>query len=225
MRKIKNVVMLDILTARPGFNAIALIINLSIMAVIFAFQRDFVVVVFLLMLFMDGYVALPFSLGEMANMDALYVTLNISRKELVRARYVYTAIIILGTTLLTMSLLGIGRLFEIIFDLNLNTFLALQVLGIYFIISVIIQAILLPNYFKFTIIKSGAISTIPFLVIMIASFTFMLMWWDSISPFIENLSNPLFLTGFIISVLLIFITAIYISYRLSLRFYLQREIA
>ncbi|MCL2204479.1 MAG: ABC-2 transporter permease [Defluviitaleaceae bacterium] len=223
MEKAINFLKLDFMTARPGFNVATLGIQIAIITIIFAFSRDLLSVVFLIMLYMDSYVAMPFSIGETANMDGLYTILNVKRRTAVKCRYLYAGVIVFGTATLSMALVGLGRIAEILFGLNLNTGFAFRFLLIYLVISIIVQAMLLPVYYKFTIIKSGGISTVPFMAIMVGGFFLIIRFHSQLERVLYLLGNPMYLGVAVAALLAVLVVIVYISYRMSAVFYLRRE--
>ena len=223
MNTLINFVKLDFRTARPGFNITIIGVHVGVMALLFMFFRDMTGVVFLTMLYLDSYVAMPFSIGEHANTDSLYTVLNINRKTVVRGRYMYMATIILGVSLLVLAFIGVGWIAEGLFDIRLNTMFALRVFIILFLLSVFMQALLFPFYYKFTIIKSGGISTIPFMFIMVGGYFLLMARPEIINFVVDIMASPLY-SGIAVAIAVVVLAIIvYISYRLSLRFYLKRE--
>ncbi|MCL2188640.1 MAG: ABC-2 transporter permease [Defluviitaleaceae bacterium] len=220
---IKNIIKLDLYTARPGFNWVAMLIQFTIIGLVFGFTRNMIVPVFVIMMIMDGFVALPFSLGEPAKMDVLYTTLNIKRKTMVIGRYCYAGFIIVCTTLLSLLLVGISWGVEWVFEIYLGAQGALYVLLLYFVICIFMQSVLLPFYYKFTIIKAGPISYIPFYLIMLGSFFLINFNYDLFVRLVNFVTTPSNLPWVIAIVLAVLAVIVYISFRLSVRFYTRRE--
>jgi len=221
MGKLNAFVRLDFLTAKPGLSSHATLIYAVLLIIITVFTRNIIVAVFQLMAFANNFAVMPFSIGEARNMDALYPTLNIDRKTVVKGRYIYVlTILILGVVGALLVAWG-GLHLENALSTNLHSRAALGSIAAFTLMTILNIATQLPLHFKLGLAKSGAWTSIPNIVLMlIPLFLFSMFYTGRISEWIsEFLANPLLLWTGITGVILVLAVVVYVSYRLSVRFY------
>ena len=227
MNKVVKFAKLDFLIAIPNFY------NLVIPAFTLMFMLGFLgthdaPLIFFIAIHMDMIVSFPFGIGKPSNMDALYVTLNIDRTTVVRGRYLYSfAIIVLGF-LISLALISVGLILESFFSFNLGagtssfTVVSPWVLLIHTPLVVLVQSISIPIYFKFTTRKAGGTSAALLVLMMV--YLLVLNERRGIVPrFNDFMAHPLYVGRAILALLAALVVVVYISYRLSLRFYMKRE--
>ena len=222
---LKSFIKLDFLTAKIGFSPTTLIFYLVLIAALTILMRSLTQTVWLLMYFMNGFVLLPFSIGEPRQMDTLYITLNIDRRTVVRGRYVYSLIMLACGIALSSAIVGIGILSENIFDIDIHavySLLMIPALGLMLVITHIIE---LPIVFKFTLVKSGIFTSIPYILLMIGAmlFTGRLMNEEFLERFSRFTENTPLVLGAAAGIVLVICVLFYISYRLSVAFYSRRD--
>jgi hypothetical protein len=170
------------------------------------------------------FASYPFALCEKSNLDALYTTLSVNRRTVVRGRYLFT---------LALDLCIIAALFAVavtfIFIRNEtvsgeDVIEALTVAAVIFALTIVIQAVQFPIYFKFGYTKAKLLSLVPFFALMAAYFLLTSIARESaLLNRLYELSERLKTGGIITLALLGVIIAAYVSYRLSLSFYKKRE--
>jgi ABC-type transport system involved in multi-copper enzyme maturation permease subunit len=169
-------------------------------------------------------VSYPFAIEEKSNMDALYITLALSRRTVVMGRYIFSLlanICAAGFALLLPLVIcllapGIGLSFGV--DGTLAGFAFLVPL------FVLVQAAQIPAFFKLGYTKAKIISIVPFIVIMAAVMGFASLAGHlalDLSPALFWLENNVpavcVFAGLTLALL------IYLSYRISLAFYNKRD--
>lgn len=224
MAKLKEAVNLDYVTVKPYFTIKNLLI-FSVMALFLTTMSDNIssglgVGLMIATLF----ISYPFVLSEKNNLDALYTTLSVRRKTVVRGRYIFTLLLNICAVLFS-SILATAGLFiakaagfssGIGGDGDIESILILSALFI------LIQAVQLPVFFKLGYTKAKVLSIVPFVVLMTGYMAFMTLQNTSkgLSELLEKLSD----SGLTTPVLLIMLVAVVIaSYGLSVAFYKKRE--
>ena len=221
----RSFVKLDFQTAKPGFSMGQVLFYLALIFAMTIALRSVVQTVWLLMFFMNGFMLLPFSLGEKSNIDVLYVLLNLDRRTVVRGRYFYGIAMLLIITAVSVAAVGAAFLLENAFDINLQAGYARWIIPALGMMQFIFILIELPICFKFSLTKSGIFTSIPHIVLMILVLLFSFRLADGV--FVERLTgilnNPAQLWGAVGGAFMVLVVLLYVSYRLSLAFYSRRE--
>ncbi|MDR1187689.1 MAG: ABC-2 transporter permease [Bifidobacteriaceae bacterium] len=144
MSSVRRFVRLDLLTVKPHLTAryLVTLLGLAVLfAVIGTFPAGAALAFIVVAIAFAGY---PFSADESANLDALYVTLSVSRRTVVLGRFAFLALIDVAAVLA-------GYALNLPFLLWRHRSLALsgaEVLAL-LVTALIIGCVQLPVYFKF----------------------------------------------------------------------------
>ena len=111
------------------------------------------------------YISYPFSVGEQNGIDALYVTLSIAPRTVVYGRYLFAALLNLGTALLAFLLIFISSIVLGTAFSALET--GLIILALLLVYS-FIQAFQLPIFFRYGHAKARFAAYLPFAVLPLA---------------------------------------------------------
>ena len=209
-----KVVKLDVLTIRPYLTLknLAIFLGLGIFyAVVCKSGAPMVFVAQLAALLFDGY---PFMAGENAGIDPLYRLFSIPSKDVVKGRYAVG--ILMSATMLLLGALCYWLASQIYPEEDLGMHLLLLGPGMFFAITLIIF-LEYPFYFKLGYLKGKTMASIPYYVVCVAI-------WLGVGHLQEIVS---FLTAHAVwvgaALLVLWLTVLYCSYRLSLRYYDRRD--
>ena len=190
------------------------VILFLVVFLILAFQENNIIVIVPVFVSMMVFIT-TFSYDEYNKWDAYAISLPVSRKNIVKAKYVASIILWAIALLVTVVITGIMGLFE----QNINYFEMFgMILGCVFSI-VLLEAILFPLIFKFGVEK-GRIG----LFVGVFGGGLLLGW------LMNNVSLPfsnafiMFLTNHLIPILILaMIVMLIISYQISKHIYLKKE--
>lgn len=225
MNKLKAFVRLDFMTVKPYLTIKNLLIFAAVALYLSMLSGNMSSAIGVGMMLGTLFVSYPFAVGEKSNMDALYVTLSVGRKSVVLGRYIFTLSLNICAVLFALTLASVGRLIAWVAGFESGdgeAFLMVIVLAALF---ALIQAIQLPLYFKLGYTKAKIVSIIP-LAAFVTGFTmfnFIALFNKGVTiigvqPLSETLNGPLIVLGVVV-----FLIAIFASYRLSVSFYKKRE--
>ncbi|MCL2056117.1 MAG: ABC-2 transporter permease [Oscillospiraceae bacterium] len=228
MSKLKSFVGLDFVTVRPYFTVKSLLMYAAVavfMSIISgSIASGAMIGVMYGMMFM-GY---PFVLGEKGNLDALYTTLSLDRKTVVTGRYIFTLTINLCAITAAFALSAIGVMLAS-FILGSPEYGEITAEALWLLVAVaaaffVMQSLLLPVYFKLGYTKAKFFTIVPLIALMAGYAAVSAFAKDSgiISGIIESISainSGLFAVFAVLALCFV----VFISYRLSLAFYMKRE--
>lgn len=214
---------LDYLTIKPYLTLKNLLIFIGIFTFIGYGTGEPAVPIGMLMMYSTIYASYPFAVGDTNGIDTLYVTLPITKNNIVTGRYVFTLClnIIVGIVAFVVSVLLMA-----VFGKGYSWTETSATILICFVTFSILEFIQLPIYFKFGYAKAKFLAYLPlvgFPAAVIAVSTF--VGKDTFLPLIENI----FLwiqENILISIIIIFFIWVLImlsSMFLSNRFYKKRE--
>jgi hypothetical protein len=227
MGRVLSFVKLDFVTVKPYLS----IKNLLIYAAVTIFQAvqlgsvsTGIMVGLVLGTLFIGY---PFSLGEKCNMDTLYTTLSVSRKNVVAGRYIFSFVLdlccVLATFVLSTFSVFASRLLGSR-EMPSDTPAATLVLCAIFLV---VQVIQLPLFFKFGYSKAKFFTLVPFAALSAAYLGIIntMNHNDSISGYVSTLTiyiekNRIFTVTLSVAAICLIL---YGSYQVSLKFYRKRE--
>ena len=224
MNKILSFVRLDFITVKAYLTLknLAIFVGIALM-MIFAKNSVFGAVS-MLMACAAMCSSYPFAIGEKSNVDVLYTTLSIKRKTVVLGRYIFALTLDLFTGLFTSAF---SFLMLAIMQKDFDAFGSLGTVLILFILFSVIQAVLLPIYFKLGYTKAKVLAFLPFFVLSLAMLAFSNIFSDVFSfdqigsVFFEWLSVNSLLTALVGAGIWLAIMAV--SYKISLSFYRKRD--
>lgn len=177
----------------------------------------------MLMAFAALYASYPFVVGEKSNIDILYTTLSIQRNTVVLGRYLFA----LGLDIVAgICAMAYSFVLLTILQRSFDPLSMLPVMLVLFIAFSIVQAVQLPIYFKLGYAKAKFLAYLPFfalplLVVAFSNFVRELLPDAFVSSILTWLSTNSLLAAFIGVV--IWLAILFLSYRLSLRFYKKRD--
>ncbi len=223
MSKILNFAELDLLTVKPTFTLKTCFIYLAVMFFMtFSTKNAGSAIGFLLMM---GFLQTlsVFGQSEKFNLDAFYSTLSISRTVVVLGRYMFSLLFSFFSALIGVLISLILLSFSFLTG-NVTSILITS--GIIFALSLILQILLLPIYFKIGYTKARLFMFIPFLIMF--GFFSLIQYFDTFFNFSTTvpalfvwLSNHIFFSVLLAILIIAFLT--FISIQLSVRFYKKRE--
>ena len=170
------------------------------------------------------FISYPFAIGEKNNIDALYITLSLDRKTVVAGRYLFSLAFNIGAILFSVFFAIIGILVTRAVGLDMGKSDILLAGVLLAAVFIVIQSIQLPFFFKMGYTKAKFFSIVPFVALMAGYVVFMTASKENgivsrIERILEGLTNGVLVGLAVVAVLLI----CYVSYRLSLSFYMKRE--
>ena len=224
MNKLFSFVRLDFITIKPYFT----IKNLLIFAVVAVFLTT-----------MSGnissgmgvgimigtlFISYPFAIGEKSNLDALYITLSLTRKTVVAGRYLFALAFNICAILFSIFFAIVGALVTGAAGLGMGTSDILLAGVLLAAVFIVIQSIQLPFFFKMGYTKAKLFSIFPFVALMAGYMVFMTASKENgiinrIESGLEHMTNGLLVGSAVLALLFI----CFISYKLSLAFYEKRE--
>ncbi|MDR0249430.1 MAG: ABC-2 transporter permease [Oscillospiraceae bacterium] len=169
------------------------------------------------------FVGYPFAIGEKSNMDALYVTLSLTRKTVVAGRYLFALALDACVVAMLLALTAVSLLLTGAEATGAAARAALAALAGVFALAVVAQAVQMPFYFRFGYSKAK-IASLPFFIIMALFLTLPAALTEGeLAGYLSRLRDFPNIGGITAlaaaSVALIFFG----SYRLSLSLYKRRE--
>jgi hypothetical protein len=227
MNKIKSFVRLDFVTVKPYFTIKNLLIYVAIAVYMAIMSKNISSSIGVGMMLATMFVSYPFTLAEKNNMDALYVTLGVDRKTVVKGRYVFALLLnlcaVVFVSAFSLTALGFINSLGNVEELwgTLGATLALSA------VFLVVQATQIPMYFKLGYTKAKFMSILPFFMIM-AFVGYLVMSGqqgdgmpDWAITFFQNLVEDLWAIGVVAVAFLA--AVVFVSYKLSLAFYRKRE--
>ena len=226
MNKLKAFVKLDFVTVKPYFTIKNLLIYMVIAVYMAIMSKNISSAIGIGMMLATMFVSYPFALAEKSNMDALYITLGVNRKTVVKGRYVFTLLLNLCVVVFMFSLSAIT---SVLTNSLVNGADIAEALGATLVLSaifLIVQATQLPLFFKMPYSKAKFISLAPFLLIMAFVAYFIMNAQGSGMPeatndFVWAIAGNAWAFGAMVVAILAIV--VFVSYKLSLMFYKKRE--
>jgi hypothetical protein len=227
MSRLLSFIRLDLYTVKPYLTLKNLII-FALVALIMLVSNSSVdsnlgSSIGMLMAFAALYASYPFVVGEKSNIDILYTTLSIQRNTVVLGRYLFA----LGLDIVAgICAMAYSFVLLTILQRSFDPLGALPVMLVLFIAFSIVQAVQLPIYFKLGYAKAKFLAYLPFfalplLVVAFSNFVRELLPDAFVSSLLTWLSSNAYLAAFV--GVAIWFAILFLSYRLSLRFYKKRD--
>lgn len=224
MTKLMAAVHLDYVTVKPYFTVKNLLIYAAMALFLTAMSASISSGLGVGLMIATLFVSYPFALSEKNNLDALYTTLSVDPKTVVRGRYIFTLLLNIGAVLFALLLAWAGMFFARMTGLSAGNsgeeaVVSVLVLSALFIL---IQAIQLPVYFKLGYAKAKVLSILPFAILMAGFAAFSML--KNVTAGLAGFLDKLFISGAIVPLLIgVMIAAVLLSYGLSVAFYRKRE--
>lgn len=213
---------LDFITVKPYLTLKNLLIFLVLSSFLTVTSDSGALGVSVGMIMATLFMGYPFALGEKSDLDALYAMLSVSRKTVVRGRYLFALLLDAGASLLTGVLGTAASLAVSAYDGSPTPFLsagpALLVMPLIFLF---IQAVQIPVFFRVGYTRARMFTVFPFVAVAAATVVVSrLSPAGSLPAAVAGIINSGMLPSLLCAALLL---AVFISYRLSLAFYKKRE--
>lgn len=214
---------LDYFTIKPYLTLKNMLIFIVIALIMIFSSGEGASAIGILMVYGAIFASYPFAVGEKNGIDGLYTILSIKRKTVVKGRYIFSFLISLCTALLacffSVTILLLLNKEAPIVDIFMTALILLFVFTL-------IQAIQLPIFFKLGYERARLIAYLPFIgltvaVLVVANMMENVAFEKTAYAFIKWAWGKPTITVLIIVVL--WIMAIAISYKLSLKFYRRRD--
>lgn len=211
---LKKIMKLDLLVIRPYLTPKNLVIYLGLVLLYAVFSKSgFVAIIVggMVALIFSGY---PFMVGEQAGIDPLYRLFAIPNKDVVKGRY---AVMMLTTALLLLVGTGIYALLSLFFpEEDLIKGMLISGPSMFFVISFLIF-LEYPIYFKLGYFKGKTLASIPYYFVCGGIFI--------LTPNLEQTVRFLTVNAplVIASLSALWLVALFVSYRLSVKLYSQRD--
>ena len=207
MKDILKVVKLDFLSVMPYFTLKNLIIFI-LLGIFYSYLMEAAIAVFI-----SGFIigiifsSYPFIVGDVSNLDSLHSLCGISRKNIVKGRY------------LTAVLLAVFMKFAFNFEGDISMLVVTIIYSVIFMIFVIL--IQYPFFFKLGYMKGKMVAKVSTIFMVVAAAVGISFSSRIADLFVEN---PKLLIQIVIPVTIVIVAISYIaSKRLSLYFYEKRD--
>ncbi|MCL2808069.1 MAG: ABC-2 transporter permease [Coriobacteriia bacterium] len=173
MNKVLASAHLDYVTVKPYLIIRYLVVNTLVALGFVGFYGCFATAIYFGMMVATLFLSYPFSIGEKNNMDALYVTLSAGRKKVVLGRYLFTfglnLFAVLIIVVLTLLYQVVGGLLGMPALAGEQSWMMLSLAAL----LVIIQALMLPLYFKLGYMRTRLITMAKVIIVVLAYLLFM----------------------------------------------------
>ena len=222
MSKLKAFVKLDFVTMKPYLTLKNMLIYVGLAVYMSVMSKNISSAFGVGMMLATMFVSYPFALAEKSNMDALYVTLGLDKKTVVKGRYIFSLLLNLCMVIATLVLSAItltltdslGNLEEMWGALALSA------------IFLIVQSIQIPIFFKLAYTKAKFMSLLPFfLIAAFVSYFIMSAQSDGMpeatNDFVWAIVGNAWAFGAMVVAILVVV--VLVSYKLSIAFYKKRE--
>ena len=223
MRKVLIFARLDLLTIKSYLTWKVMLLFAAVCAAVGYGTGDTAVIVGLCMLYGVIFSSYPFAVGEKSALDTLYITLPVSKKQIVAGRYLFSFCLTL--TALALSCILSFILMTVLgkeFDLALTLISAL----VCFLLFSLIEAIQMPIYYKFGYTKAKFLTHIPLIAFPAATIIVStLVGKNNLMPLVTNamawVEANMALTS--IFAVVLWVVIMFSSAALSYRLYRKRE--
>lgn len=194
---------LDFFSLLPNLSKF--LITVLIAGAIGFFNKQPIVMIFILMVSMTQMVSLVFSVHEKNGVDRLYGTLPLTKFEMVVGRYCFAFLSGVFVIIVGLLLIFISMAISIPFDLN-ELFMILAISFLYFAFSV---AVSFPIYFKLPFSKAHMFTMLPMLLffVLIVVFAGNLDGAEGLIKSLMKNGSLLFVSLVIVGILLLSISA------------------
>jgi hypothetical protein len=229
MNKTKAFVKLDFLTVKQYFKPAVILFYTAIMIFSVYTFGNFIGGIGYGMFISTMIMPYPFAIGEKCNIDTLYSSLAIRKKNVVLGRFLYT--LLLNAVLFLFS--GVCALVTLYIknkelpEFSLELFLTLSVMIAVFIF---IQTLQIPMFFKIGYTRAKLFSLIPMMIVTsigtgLLAFVRHNEFDSNIGRFLLKIAdflgkNP---TGVLVIVIAFILICLYVSYKISVSVYKRRE--
>jgi hypothetical protein len=225
MNKLKSFVLLDFITVKPYFTAKNLLIYSIVALLVMITSKNVSSAIGVILVMATMFVSYPFAVGEKSNMDALYTTLALDKKTVVLGRYAFMLAMNCCAILFSIVIWVIGTLASYMFKLGFSSEVngALAVISALTVMSLMIQSLQIPMFFKLGYTKAKFFTLIPFIGIMVSTMALSTAADSSsgLFAFVTFIFRHAIASALLIAAAMILM--VYVSYRLSAAFYAKRE--
>ena len=228
MNMLRNFVKLDILTAMAAIESRRTVIQLFIffgIALAFGiFMQTLTPTIVISVQVAFLALHLPFR-GEFRNMNALYVLLNVSAKNVILGRYIYVFMALASGAVLCLLVIAIGFIAERALGIGIGALSSLYFIATFIVMQLVAQAAYLPVLFMHGQGKLSAFNFLPQVVTVLGAFVVMRALQTEGGAYLLSafLAEPRLVRMAAIAVPFVIFLGIYVSYRISLMLYSKRE--
>lgn len=223
MINILNFIKLDLLTIKPYLTDKRLLIYLALAIMLPYGNNEPTSAIAMMMIFTMLISTYPFAVADQNNLDTLYIALNIKRKDVVIGRYftlfiLYLAGAILGTTLY----LGLSIFMKHPINIK-EVFFLISLLFIFLSLS---QSFQFPFFFKNGYLNAKAVTYLPFGIISVLVLLGSQLYQNGFNQVMDNIIQIL-QTNLVLSIILllvIWLSIMFISYKISYKYYAVKEL-
>lgn len=217
MENTKKIIKIDLISIYPYLTIKNLLLILLITGIYFFISNNSFILFLIPLLSSMMFSSYPFLVGEDSGIDALYSIYSIDRRDVVRGRYIFPIILFIACTIIGIILLSIGAIFKGIkvFDGMLEFYISY----IFFYLFVI--SFQYPFYFKYGYKKAKSFAILPFLVMGILVFASSYNK-DLFINLLKFASENILFT--LIGAFLFLFLIVFISIKLSIKFYKRRDL-
>jgi len=222
MRRLGAFVKLDWFTIKPYCTWKNTLLFLVMAAVVSQFGQSISMMVGVVMMYASMYVSYPFAVGEKSNLDALYATLALSRREVVAGRYLFAIGLDVGAAALALAA---GPMVRGITGEDVGIVQLAATIAIVFAVFSLVQAVQLPLYFKLGYAKAKFVAVMPYVLISVGGLAAATVMKDrnvvalAANVFVWIEANPVWFAGACMTVWAVIMAA---SCRLAAAFYQKR---
>ena len=222
MNDIMPFVRLDFITLKPYFTIKNLLIFAAAPLILTLYTGNTTISNGIFMTNAMTYVSYPFALGDQCNIDALYISLSISRETVVRGRYVFALLFDVCAGLVSFLY---AMLTGVLFGRGSTLQESILVVTVLCVVFSFFQSIQIPVYFKLGYAKAKMVANMPFLVLSLFIVLGSRLLGNNSIRYVASLLHWMEAHA-ILAVLFglgLWLAFLYLSYRLSLAYYDKRE--
>ena len=222
MKKALRFLKLDFITVKPYITWKNLFLILAVPVLLMFFTDAGVGMLFFLMGYGALFVSYPFAVGEQNGIDALYVTLNVRRKEVVLGRYLFALCTDVFTCAVGIACMAAVSVLKGI-DLDWRTVFPVSCAALVFFS--LVQAVQLPLFFRFGYAKSKILSMLPFLAVPVFVFLYDRAYKGEGARLLTELSSWIDANGLLALALaaIFWVFMMFVSYDVSYAAYRKRD--
>ena len=167
MSKIPAFVQLDLLTLRPYYKSVFVLLATG--SVFGLMQRDAYVMVAICMVYALILVTYPFTIGDKYTLDMLYATLAIRRSTIVYGRYALVVLLFVLVAICALLLTyGMASVLHFPFAWSAMSMLV----AVFFVVFALAAAVQLPIFFKLGYTKAKLITYVPLVLVPLVVYLF-----------------------------------------------------
>ena len=226
MNKLSAFVKLDFITIKPYFTAKYILVYVAVAVLTTTISKNTATGIFVGMMLGTMAASYPFSIGEKSNMDALYATLSLSRKNVVLGRYLFMLAFNICTVIFSLATSSAGLFISKLANMQISAYEGFIVIMLILIVyCIVFQSIQLPIFFKLGYAKAKFFRMLPAIIIMISFYALNMAYTSIGAAGADNLfaaaADNIGVISAVVALLMVLI--VFVSIKLSFVFYNKRE--